>query len=282
MSRFMISTVYLICLVVSVSGSIPIAVRHEGHDHSSNATSEAPSTMAGTPTVSGQVATASLVNGTSSSSQNSTTVPSTTAANSSTSGRVTTASLANGTSSSTQNSSCFPAEATVTTSAGIVKRMHELVVGDYVHVGRGKLSKVFMFTHKTLDISAEFVVIDAAFSRARLHLTPGHYMYVNGGLAAAKTVVAGDAIELADGSVDVVSSVSSAVLKGLYNPQTLHGDIVVDNVRVSTFTTAVEPAFAHAILSPLRAAFRILGFSTSLFEDGSDLVSVLPSGSAAF
>jgi hypothetical protein len=183
-------------------------------------------------------------------------------------------------SNSTSNETCFPADATVTTYAGAVKRMDELLAGDRVHVGRGQFSEVFMFTHKTADVYSEFVIVDTAATGSRLRLSPGHYMYVNGGLAAAKTVAVGDSVELGDGSMDTVAAVSSAVLKGLYNPQTLQGDIVVDNVRASTYTTAVEPMFAHAILTPLRAAYRMLGWSTGLLNEGSDLSAAMPSGPA--
>jgi Hint module len=178
------------------------------------------------------------------------------------------------------NSTCFPADATVTTFAGAVKRMDELLAGDRVHVGRGQFSEVFMFTHKTADVESEFVVVDTASSGSRLRLSPGHYMYVNGALAAAKTVSVGDSVELGDGSMDTVSAVSAAVLKGLYNPQTLQGDIVVDNVRASTYTTAVEPMFAHVILTPLRAAYRMLGWSTGLLNEGSTLSGSMPSGAS--
>jgi energy-converting hydrogenase Eha subunit B len=158
--------------------------------------------------------------------------------------------------------------------------MDELVVGDLVHVGRGQFSELFMFTHKSAGVAADFVVINAARSGARLRVSPGHYLYVNGGLTAASTVVVGDTIELADGSVDTVATVSSAVLQGLYNPQTLHGDIVVDGVRASTYTTTVSPVFAHAVLTPLRTAYRLLGWSVSAFNDGSEYAGALPSGPA--
>jgi hypothetical protein len=75
--------------------------------------------------------------------------------------------------------------------------------------------------------------------------------------------------------------VSKVLATGLYNPQTLQGDVVVDNVRASTYTTAVEPAFAHAVLTPLRAAYSALGFSTASLEAGSALDRMLPSGPAA-
>jgi hypothetical protein len=244
MARFFPAFVVLACLAASVSAAIPTLVRHNGINHSAEANATNPPIPSPTP-----------------------------GASTSTGGG------GSATSSTSKDSgSCFPADATVVTLAGTTKRMDELVAGDRVHVGRGQFSQVFMFTHKSADVVADFVVIDAASSGARLCLTPGHYMYVNGALAAAKTVAVGDAIELADGATDTVAAVSSAFLQGLYNPQTLHGDIVVDSVRVSTYTTAVAPAFAHAALTPLRVAYRFLGISPNLFDEGSELSSVLPTG----
>jgi hypothetical protein len=249
MTRSVFAGVLLAYLLASASAAIPVAVRHAGHNHSeeTKATTPAPATTA---------AAAAAENGSSGSSS--------------------------AASTGSNDSNCFPAGATVATAAGAVKRMDELVAGDRVHVGRGQFSEIFMFTHKTAGAVAEFVVVDAAASAARLRFTPGHYIYVNGALAAASSVAVGDVIELGDGSLDTVTSVTSAVLKGLYNPQTLHGDIVVDNVRASTYTTAVEPAFAHAILTPMRAAYRALGLSTTLLDEGSHLASALPSGAAVY
>jgi hypothetical protein len=52
----------------------------------------------------------------------------------------------------------------------------------------------------------------------------------------------------------------------------------VDGIRASTYTTAVDPLFAHAILAPLRAVYGILGWYSSLLEDGSSMSLVFPSG----
>jgi desert hedgehog len=157
--------------------------------------------------------------------------------------------------------------------------MASLAIGDRVHVGRGQVSEVFLFTHRVADGFNEFIELVSA-SGAVLRVTSGHYVYVNGNLAAAKTIVAGDEVELADGSSDVVVRVSKVLKRGLYNPQTVDGSIVVDGILASTFTTAVEPAFAHAILSPLRAMYRVFGVSTSALNNGANSVfsGVLPSG----
>jgi hypothetical protein len=46
--------------------------------------------------------------------------------------------------------------------------------------------------------------------------------------------------------------VSTEWAEGLYNPHTMHGDIVVDGVHTSTYTDSVAPALAHALLWPVR------------------------------
>jgi uncharacterized protein YjbI with pentapeptide repeats len=164
---------------------------------------------------------------------------------------------------------CFPASATVLLESGATVRMDALTVGDRVHVGRGAYSDVFMFTHKAAAATSSFVALDAA-SGAALRLTHGHYLYVNGALAPAGSVAAGDRVELASGAVDVVVRVASVSDTGLYNPQTLHGDVVVDGVRASTYTAAVEPAVAHAAAAPLRWLYTRFGATTSAFEGGAD------------
>lgn len=149
---------------------------------------------------------------------------------------------------------CFPSHATVQMEDGTHRKMEDLSVGDSVSVGNGQFSSVFMFTHKLSAVQNEFVSIESA-SGITLSLTSGHYLYVNGDLAPAATVVVGDNIELASGASDTVAKIGRVTAKGLYNPQTLHGDIVVNGVRASTYTTAIEPSVAHTLLAPLRAIF---------------------------
>jgi hypothetical protein len=163
---------------------------------------------------------------------------------------------------------CFPGAATVRVEGGGVRRMDELAVGDRVDVGRGRFSPVFMFTHRAAAHAGAFVRIEAA-SGAAVRLTAGHYVHVNGALAPAAAVRAGDAVELAGGARDVVVRVSAVADTGLYNPQTLQGDVVVDGVLVSTYTTAVEPAVAHALLAPLRAVYAAAGVYTAALEAGA-------------
>lgn len=175
------------------------------------------------------------------------------------------------------DSVCFPAHATVELRDGSVVRMEELSVGDHVRVGSNKFSEVFMFTHKLFDAKHSFITLRTA-SGATISATTGHYIYSNGQLAAAGTVRPDDVLTLANGQLDIVNCVTCESARGLFNPQTVHGSIVVSGVLASTYTTAVEPSFAHAVLSPLRV-LNWFGLSfTSLESGGGALTKVLPRG----
>ncbi len=149
--------------------------------------------------------------------------------------------------------------------------MDELAVGDRVSVGAGLYSEVFMFTHKLRDLKHEFVSITTA-AGAALRLTEGHYLPVNGEYVPASNAKMGDYVSLADGSLSRIVGIELVQDSGLYNPQTTHGDIVVDGIRASTYTTAVQPNMAHALLAPLRFACDRFGLRTTLLETGADRI----------
>jgi desert hedgehog len=179
------------------------------------------------------------------------------------------------------SSKCFPAVATVELESGVTVRMDALAVGDRVKVGVDTYSEVIMFSHALGTVESEFISLTTA-SGATLTLTGGHYLYANGELVAASAVNVGDRLTLASGAESPVTHVSAARGVGLYNPQTLHGDVVVEGVVSSTYTTAVEPGLAHgALLAPARALFRLrLGSAlVGLLDDGaSALAHLLPGG----
>lgn len=68
---------------------------------------------------------------------------------------------------------------------------------------------------------------------------------------------AGHCVQIGSGEWLPIDYVSSEIAQGLYNPQTFHGDIVVNNVRVTTYTAIVNLMSAHAMLLPLRVAHRL-------------------------
>lgn len=151
---------------------------------------------------------------------------------------------------------CFPASARVTTREG-KKRMNELVIGDEVLVKSGVYSPVFMFTHRTGSVRYMFLKVST--ESLSITLTRGHYLYVNGKLAMAESVRVGDTVIEWDGGDGKVTKVERLWDNGLYNPQTISGDIVVDGIVASCYTVRVEPEIAHALLAPLRWAFWAIG-----------------------
>lgn len=175
-------------------------------------------------------------------------------------------------------SACFPGSATVELKDGTTKRMDELSVGDVVRTGATSFSKIFMFTHKDSSISGNFLTIETA-SGSALTVTKNHYVYSDGSLVASQNIALFSKLMLASGNEDEVVAISRAPGLGLYNPQTVDGDIVVDGVLASTYTTDVEPTLAHGLLAPFRAAYNIFGLYTTAFNTGSQqLAHVAPNG----
>lgn len=154
-------------------------------------------------------------------------------------------------SASEDDSECFPGDMEVVLASGDTVRMDELKVGDEVAIGRGAFSPVYLFTHRTATAAKTYVRLTTV-SGATVSVTAGHYVHSPRGLVAAATVVEGDDLVLADGTPSRVARVDSVTSSGLYNPQTVAGVVVVGGVKVSTYTTAVDPAVAALALAPLR------------------------------
>ena len=157
--------------------------------------------------------------------------------------------------------------------------MSQLEVGDHVLVDANTYSEVYMFSHRYADFSGPFVAIQTA-SGEELMLTADHYLYINGKLAVASTVKIGDTVSKGDGTDAIVVSVSTETASGLYNPHTMNGDIVVNGIKTSTYTAAVEPSLAHSLLWPVRMLYSMgINVVQGMFDQGSEaIVSLLPSG----
>lgn len=176
---------------------------------------------------------------------------------------------------------CFPAGATVRLANGALRRMDELSIGDHVQVGPEKYSEVFMFTHRLSAAESpqnHFVQLhtrsqsaadhDATQSRT-IAMSPQHYLYVNGDLKPASKARVGDVIAYDNGLRGLVTRVEYVREDGLYNPQTLHGDIVVNGIVASTYTEALQPNVAHAALFPVRIMYELFGWSSYALEKGA-------------
>lgn len=105
----------------------------------------------------------------------------------------------------------------------------------------------------------EFIALATASSN-EIRATAQHYLYANGTLVQAKAVRVGDTLQLADGSLSIVVTISRSRASGLYSPYTMYGDVVVDGVRASCYSAHVDPLLAHALSWPLRVA-HTMGFT---------------------
>lgn len=154
---------------------------------------------------------------------------------------------------------------------GAFKQMQELDVGDRVHVGHGIFSKVFMFTHRVPSGMYTFMYLHSAATGGPLVLSPGHFLFINGEMKTARESRVGDLLTLADGTTSAITCITFGKERGLYNPQTVNGRIVVNGVIVSTYTTAISPGTGHALLTPLRYLSQFSGYrdvTLGMFEKG--------------
>lgn len=152
------------------------------------------------------------------------------------------------------SSTCFPANAELQLKDGSAIRMDTLQVGHKVRVSHKEHSEVFMFSTKYTDAQATFVHLHTA-TAGSIQLTEGHYLYVNGKVAQASTVKVGDLLETATGASATVTGITTVQATGLYNPHTMQGDIIVNGFRTTTYTEAIHPTLAHAMLAPIRALY---------------------------
>ncbi|PXF45747.1 Desert hedgehog protein B [Gracilariopsis chorda] len=152
---------------------------------------------------------------------------------------------------------CFPASAAVRRHDGAVLTMEQLAVAERIAVGAGQHSDLFFFGHRAPHAVSEFVSIRHGASDKPLRISPQHYLYVNGKLGTAKTVRVGDRLRGADGVDNVlVTAVDREAHRGLYAPTSMHGDLLVDDIVVSSYTSALPPHLAHKLLHPLRLLYR--------------------------
>jgi len=177
---------------------------------------------------------------------------------------------------------CFPADATVEVVGRGRVAMAALHVGDVVAVAAGRTSRVYAFSHADADAVTPFVELSTATAVRPLRLSAGHYLPVNGRLAAARTVVVGDVLTTAAGPA-AVTAVAASTAVGLYNPHTVDGGLLVDGIRTSCYTTAVAPAVAAALLAPARWATAALGPRAGAWVQtatawGRSAAAALPSG----
>lgn len=163
---------------------------------------------------------------------------------------------------------CLPASAKVEVYGKGLTRVEHVQTGDKVRVGDGAFSRVFMWTHRDEHYVGNRFVRIVAGKEVDMTATEGHMVYVcrdmRKGCVKEMSVVedvrVGDGVwkvgNGADHVVRVVEVRRGVRARGLFNPQTEHGDLVVDGVLATCYTKYVPVRAAHALLAPLRAMFR--------------------------
>lgn len=154
-----------------------------------------------------------------------------------------------------EDAACFPTSAFVHLSSGEDIPLLRLQAGHDVLVTESRSSVVYLFTHKRSVELHDFILIKSAGNHS-IKLSQGHYIYANNKLKAAKKVKFGDVLRTLDGNT-IVESVEWTKDYGLIAPHTLHGDIVVNRIVASTYTSALHPIIAHSVLWPLRFLVRL-------------------------
>ncbi|CAN8073040.1 unnamed protein product [Agarophyton chilense] len=180
---------------------------------------------------------------------------------------------------------CFPESARVELESGEVIPISNVNVGDRVRVDGGAYSEVYFFTHRVRNVIATFLRLSVS-SGAVLTLTPTHYVPVGGRLKAARDIRIGDVLVLGNGTLDTVTRIAMTKEKGLFNPHTMGGTIVVDGIVASAFTESVLPSTGEALLSPLRLLYKSRLFDSffkTIFAEGNTfLANMVPRGGPLF
>lgn len=147
--------------------------------------------------------------------------------------------------------------------------------------GTLQYERIFMFSHRAADATARHITLCTANATC-LTATPGHYVYAAQGLcnwpmklqeasfarSAELTrlgdVGIGDAVWALDAGSSLqpecVAKVAVGVQRGLYNPHTPSGTIVIGGMAAATFTDVLRPSVRwHTLITaPGRLLFDVL------------------------
>lgn len=167
------------------------------------------------------------------------------------------------------NGVCFPASASVERADGAIVSMRQLRTGDHIRVSGTEFSEVFLWTHRDAGYHGDSFVRLTLAEGSVLTATIGHVVPVcrKAQKDCGRENVQIEEIEIGDGmwvvqdGREMVAEVVKSELTeddGLFNPQTMHGDIVVDGVVATCYTRTIPIRVAHSALTPVRALYEVL------------------------
>lgn len=195
------------------------------------------------------------------------------------------------------DSSCFPADATVTTPGG-EQLMQDLRVGDKVLTtssdGTLIFEDVYFFGHANAETVAKYVELGLEGALKLLEISPKHFVplcpvtgqpceYSEHVYKYAQETVPGDHLWVAGANSTIelarVKEVGHTLSKGVFNPYTLGGSVVVNNVLASAHSnwvldglvpasaTGYLPYVYQALFAPGRVLYNMLGASAATVLD---------------
>jgi preprotein translocase subunit YajC len=164
--------------------------------------------------------------------------------------------------------------------------MKDLTVGDKVLTASGQYKTVFAIDHFHHTKPTEYLQIHTALDEAPLELTSRHMIFMDNKKSnpvPASHVKVGDFVQTLSGPVKV-TKIRTITRKGLYNPLTTDGTIVVDGIIASTYSTfsgteyveidgmklMSQHAFLHLAVTPYRDI--CMGVSLKLCKDQDEYV----------
>ena len=154
----------------------------------------------------------------------------------------------------TSSDGCFPATAKILVyieGMPVSLSMKNLKIGEMVFTPES--SPIFFFSHRDENAQSSFIFLQS--NRSSILLSPDHLIFIDGRFIQAKMVKIGSMAMDAAGNLMQITATSTEWAKGLYNPHSMTGELIVDNFRVSCYTNAIRHEFAHALLAPLRAMY---------------------------
>jgi hypothetical protein len=130
--------------------------------------------------------------------------------------------------------SCFPGTSSVIVEGKDKVRMNDLSLGDRVMISGNQYETVYSFGHFDPHLTADYLRIST--HSASLEISRDHMVLKEQGrFVPASTLNIGDYLNLADGTMEKITSIKTVFRKGAFAPFTSSGSIIVDNVVVSTY-----------------------------------------------
>jgi len=158
---------------------------------------------------------------------------------------------------------CFPEDATVELESGVRRTMKDLRIGDVVRTGPATFEPVFYFSHRDFDATGADYVEIVLEDHSSLTLTANHLLPVVGGdlLPAGEVRAHETQLFSSQREPKTVVQINMVAARGLFNPHTASGEIVVNGVTASCMTTYLPRSVATLLLLPERMIYEKFGFS---------------------